>query len=66
MHGENNIKYTNSYCQGNSTSNVTIKENIPFKNEEWQLQGLLVSILPNSIFSYCGPTPLTTEIPLEC
>jgi len=56
----------NSYYQGNIPSYVTLQENISFKNVEWQLTGLLVSILPNSVFSYCGPTTLTTEMPLEC
>jgi len=56
----------NSYYQGNTPSNVTLQENTAFKNVEWQLKGLLVSILPNSVFSYCGPTTLTTEMPLEC
>jgi len=63
--GEFSLEAT-CYYQGNITSNVTLQENIPFKNVEWQLKGLLVSILPNSVFSYCGPTTLTTEMPLEC
>jgi len=56
----------NCYYQGNIHSNVILQENIQFKNVEQQLKGLLVSILPNSVFSYCGPTTLTTEMPLEC